>query len=104
MAPEPETTDELEDGDEPLEALLHKNPAELGEKPETPEAGNRSRELIALYLQEISRVRLLTPEEEQDLARRVQAGDAEAEKRPAQANLGPAGGGAARQLPPRAPP
>ena len=71
MAPEPETTDELEDGDEPLEALLHKNPAELGEKPETPEAGNRSRELIALYLQEISRVRLLTPEEEQDLARHV---------------------------------
>ena len=33
MAPEPETTDELEDGDEPLEALLDKNPAELGEKP-----------------------------------------------------------------------
>jgi RNA polymerase sigma factor (sigma-70 family) len=87
MAPEPETTDELEDGDEPLEALLHKNPAELGEKPETPEAGNRSRELIALYLQEISRVRLLTPEEEQDLARRVQAGDAEAQKRLVEANL-----------------
>ena len=87
MTPEPETADELEDGDEPIEALLHKNPAELGEKPGTPEAGARSRELIALYLQEISRVKLLTPEEEQDLARRVQAGDAEAQKRLVEANL-----------------
>ena len=87
MASEPETADELEDGDEPLEALLDKDPAELGEKPEAPEAGDRSRELIALYLQEISRVKLLTPEEEQDLARRVQAGDAEAQKRLVEANL-----------------
>jgi RNA polymerase sigma factor (sigma-70 family) len=82
-----EMADELEDGDEPLEALLDKDPAELGEKPDAPEAGNRSRELIALYLQEIARVKLLTPEEEQDLARRVQAGDAEAEKRLVEANL-----------------
>ncbi|HKC05548.1 MAG TPA: sigma-70 family RNA polymerase sigma factor, partial [Methylomirabilota bacterium] len=87
MAPEPETADELEDGDEPIEALLDKSPAELGEKPDAPEAGDRSRELIALYLQEISRVKLLTPEEEQDLARRVQAGDAEAQKRLVEANL-----------------
>jgi RNA polymerase sigma factor (sigma-70 family) len=87
MAPEPETTDELEDGDEPIETLLDKNPAALGEKPAAPEAGERSRELIALYLQEISRVKLLTPEEEQDLARRVQAGDTEAQKRLAEANL-----------------
>jgi len=87
MAPEPETADELEDGDEPIEALLHKNPAELGEKPGTPAAGARSPELIALNLQEISRVKLLTPEEEQDLARRVQAGDAEAQKRLVEANL-----------------
>jgi RNA polymerase sigma factor (sigma-70 family) len=87
LAPEPETTDELEDGDEPLEALLAKDPAELGERPDAPEAGDRSRELIALYLQEISRVKLLTPEEEQDLARRVQAGDGEAQKRLVEANL-----------------
>jgi RNA polymerase sigma factor (sigma-70 family) len=87
MASEPETADELEDDDEPLEALLDKDPAELGEKPEAPEAGDRSRELIALYLQEISRVKLLTPEGEQDLARRVQAGDAEAQKRLVEANL-----------------
>jgi RNA polymerase sigma factor (sigma-70 family) len=84
MAPD---ADELEGGDEPLETLLEKDPAELGEKPEAPEAGNRSRELIALYLQEISRVKLLTAEEEQALARRVQAGDPEAERQLVEANL-----------------
>ncbi|MGH7365442.1 MAG: sigma-70 factor domain-containing protein, partial [Candidatus Rokuibacteriota bacterium] len=87
MAAEPEPADELEGGDEPIETLLARNPAELGEKPDAPEAGDRSRELIALYLQEISRVKLLTAEEEQELARRVQAGDAEAEKRLVEANL-----------------
>ena len=86
MAPDIDA-DELEGGDEPLETLLDKDPAELGEKPEAPEAGDRSRELIALYLQEISRVKLLTAEEEQALARRVQGGDTEAERRLVEANL-----------------
>ncbi len=86
MAPNADT-DELEGGDEPLETLLDQDPAELGEKPDAPEAGDKSRELIALYLQEISRVKLLTAEEEQALARRVQAGDAEAERRLVEANL-----------------
>src|SRR5216683_4335533 len=80
-------TDELEGGDEPLETLLAIDPADLAEKPEAREAGDRSRELIALYLQEISRVKLLTAEEEQDLARRVQAGDTDAERRLVEANL-----------------
>jgi RNA polymerase sigma factor (sigma-70 family) len=87
MAAEPERADELEGDDEPLETLLEQDPAELGEKPDSPEASDRSRELIALYLQEISRVKLLTAEQEQDLARRVQAGDTEAEKRLVEANL-----------------
>jgi RNA polymerase sigma factor (sigma-70 family) len=87
MPAEPERADELEGGDEPLETLLDQDPAELGEKPDSPEAGDRSRELIALYLQEISRVKLLTAEQEQELARRVQAGDVEAEKRLVEANL-----------------
>jgi RNA polymerase sigma factor (sigma-70 family) len=86
MAPDIDT-DELEGGDEPLETLLDKDPAELGEKPDAPEAGDRSRELIALYLQEISRVKLLTAEEEQELARRVQKGDTDAERRLTEANL-----------------
>jgi RNA polymerase sigma factor (sigma-70 family) len=87
MAGSDTDADELEGGDEPIETLLDKDPAELGEKPEAPEAGDRSRELIALYLQEISKVKLLTPQEEQDLARRVQGGDAEAERRLVEANL-----------------
>jgi RNA polymerase sigma factor (sigma-70 family) len=86
VAPDTDT-DELEGGDEPLETLLAIDPAELAEKPEAREAGDRSRELIALYLQEISRVKLLTAEEEQDLARRVQAGDTDAERRLVEANL-----------------
>jgi RNA polymerase sigma factor (sigma-70 family) len=86
MAAEPERVDELED-DEPLETLLDHDPAELGEKPDAPPAGDRTRELLSLYLQEISRVKLLTADEEQALARRVQSGDPEAEKRLVEANL-----------------
>src|SRR5574339_377531 len=87
MGAEPERADELEGGDEPLETLLEQDPADLGERPDSPEAGDRSRELIALYLQEISRVKLLTAEEEQELARRVQKGDTDAESRLTEANL-----------------
>jgi len=86
MAPDADT-DELEGGDEPLETLLERDPADLAERPDAPEASERGRELIALYLQEISRVKLLTAEEEQELARRVQAGDADAERRLVEANL-----------------
>ena len=86
MAPDADT-DELEGGDEPLETLLAQDPAELAEKPDAPEASERGRELIAMYLQEISRVKLLTAEEEQELARRVHAGDADAERRLVEANL-----------------
>ena len=86
MAPDADT-DELEGGDEPLETLLAQDPADLAEKPDAPEASERGRELIAMYLQEISRVKLLTAEEEQELARRVQAGDADAERRLVEANL-----------------
>ena len=84
MAAPDADADALEGGDEPIETLLDTDPAELAGK---PEAGARSRELIALYLQDISRVKLLTAEEEQALARRVQAGDAEAERRLVEANL-----------------
>jgi len=86
MAPDADT-DELEGGDEPLETLLAQDPADLAEKPDSPEPSERGRELIAMYLQEISRVKLLTAEEEQELARRVQAGDADAERRLVEANL-----------------
>lgn len=87
MTRDPDPLDELDGAGEPIETLLDKDPAELEERADAPEAGSRSRELIALYLQEISRVKLLTSEEEQALARRVQAGDADAERRLVEANL-----------------
>jgi RNA polymerase sigma factor (sigma-70 family) len=77
----------LDDPDEPLETLLDKEPAELGEAKDTPETAERAREILALYLQEIARVKLLTAEEEQELAKRIQAGDADAERRLIEANL-----------------
>ncbi len=82
-----ESRDVLEDPDEPLETLLDKEPAELGESTDSPGTAERAREILSLYLQEISRVKLLTAEQEQELARRVQAGDAEAERRLVEANL-----------------
>ena len=78
---------ELPDSGESLEALMSKSPAELGETDESPETAARNRELLALYLQDIRRIKLLTPEEEQELARRVQAGDAQAERQLVEANL-----------------
>jgi len=78
---------ELPDSDEPLERLMSESPSELGEPEETPETAARAREILALYLQDIRRIKLLSPEEEQELARRVQAGDTQAERQLVEANL-----------------
>jgi RNA polymerase primary sigma factor len=52
------------------------------------EDGARSaRQALALYFREISRIPLLSREEELELARRVAAGDPEAERRMVEANL-----------------
>jgi len=82
-----EPSDDLPGATEPLETLMSEAPSELGEPEETPETAARNREILGLYLQEIGRVKLLTAEQEQELAQRVQAGDRQAERHLVEANL-----------------
>ena len=72
--------------DDPLDEEI--GPADLVEADESagPEAARAAANLVG-YLQEVSRIPLLSHEEEQALARRIQAGDREAEKRMVEANL-----------------
>ncbi len=79
-------SEELDGPEEPLEVLLEKSPTELGE-PDEPERVQRTREILSLYLADVRRVKLLTAEQEQSLATRVQAGDAAAERELIEANL-----------------
>jgi RNA polymerase primary sigma factor len=81
-----ETVD-LGDNEEPLETLLARGPAELAGDRDKPGDAARGHELLGLYLRDIAKVPLLTPEQEQELARRVQAGDADAERQLIEANL-----------------
>ena len=75
------------DDDEPLETILSNSPRALGDPDATPEGAARTREILELYLRDIARIELLTAEQEQELARRVQAGDAQAERQLVEANL-----------------
>ena len=68
--------------DEPLEPLV--NVVDEDVRDETRET---SRANLGVYLAEIARIPLLTREEEQALARRVQAGDEAAKQRLVEANL-----------------
>jgi RNA polymerase primary sigma factor len=81
-----ETVD-LGDNGEPLETLLTRAPADLADDRAKPGDAARGRELLDLYLRDIAKMPLLSPEQEQELARRVQAGDAEAERQLTEANL-----------------
>jgi RNA polymerase sigma factor (sigma-70 family) len=78
--------EDLEGAGEPLETLLEEEPAPPGPA-EAARPGERDRELLGLYLHEIARTPLLTADEEQDLARRVETGDAAAERKLVEANL-----------------
>jgi RNA polymerase sigma factor (sigma-70 family) len=77
----------LADDAEPLEAILSKSPRELGEPDASPESAARTKEILELYLRDIGRIKLLTAEQEQELARAVQAGDTQAERQLVEANL-----------------
>ena len=81
-----ETVD-LGDADEPIETLLARAPADLAGDRDKPADAARGLPLLSLYLSDIAKLPLLTPEQEQELARRVQAGDADAERQLIEANL-----------------
>jgi RNA polymerase sigma factor (sigma-70 family) len=68
--------------DEPLEPLV-----DLVDEEVRDETRETSRANLGVYLSEISRIKLLTREEEQELARRVRAGDEAAKQRMIEANL-----------------
>jgi RNA polymerase sigma factor (sigma-70 family) len=68
--------------DEPLEPLVN-----LVDEEVRDETRETSRANLGVYLSEISRIKLLTREEEQELARRVRAGDETAKQRMIEANL-----------------
>jgi RNA polymerase primary sigma factor len=78
---------DLPEDDEPVEAVLAKSPSELGDPDTTPERAARTREILGLYLRDIAKIKLLTGEQEQQLAQRVQAGDTQAERELVEANL-----------------
>lgn len=78
--------DELEGVGEPLDTLLEAEP-ELPEPAAPARPGQRDRELLSLYLQEIAPNPLLTADEEQALARRVHSGDTDAEHKLVESNL-----------------
>src|SRR4030095_5598634 len=81
-----ESSGPLDGPEEPLETLLAEGAPELADATQ-PEAAQRTRALVGLYLQDIGRFKLLTADQEQELGRRVQAGDAEAERRLVEGNL-----------------
>jgi RNA polymerase primary sigma factor len=85
-APEPEVADagvEPEEDAPEAEPEDDLEPLSIDEDEPAPAARNA----LAVYLAEISRIALLSREEEVALAKRVAAGDAEAERRMVEANL-----------------
>ena len=78
---------EVPGSDEPLETLVSKSPDELGASDTRPETVERTREILSIYLRDISEVKLLTAEQEQELAHRVEEGDVQAERELVEANL-----------------
>ncbi len=70
-----------------LEGILASRDEDLAGPSATPEAAEKQRALLGMYLGEIRRIKLLDATEEQALSRRARAGDAEAERQLIEANL-----------------
>lgn len=77
----------IEGSDEPLETLLSGDLSIFADAGESPGAALRNRALLGRYLNEIRGIKPVTASEERELARRVQAGDVEAERRLVEACL-----------------
>jgi RNA polymerase sigma factor (sigma-70 family) len=77
----------VEDVAASLEGILAARDEELAGPRATREAVEKQRALLGMYLAEIRRIKLLDAAGEQALARRVRAGDAEAERQLIEANL-----------------
>ncbi len=79
---DPVGPDEVEDSEEANLLLDPPAAKEVGEA-----EAERARALLTVYLQEISKIPLLTPEEEQSVAERITSGDPEAQRRLIEGNL-----------------